>query len=154
MTVEKGRGSCLFWGFFGFLLLCFLGAGGEKEHGKERWWSGGGWKVSWFPGSGKRGEQDQGFCRLWEQTLHSLTLLREVMSRWKVFQKLGSRHWDFLPQWLFSCPKGDIEAELTSQFYMDWNNGHLSSQFWTLSLISPTISPSFFYNRNDKKNSG
>ena len=97
LTVEIVRGSCLFWGFFGFLLLCFLGAGGEKEHGKERWWSGGGWKVNWFPGSGKSGgEQDQGFCKLWEQTLHSLTLLWEVLSRWKVFlQKLGFRHWDF-----------------------------------------------------------
>ena len=116
LTVEIVRGSCLFWGFFGFLLLCFLGAGGEKEHGKERWWSGGGWKVNWFPGSGKSGgEQDQGFCKLWEQTLHSLTLLWEVLSRWKVFlQKLGFRHWDFLPPWLFSCPKGDIEAELSS----------------------------------------
>lgn len=144
MAESRDRKRQLFvLGIFWFPFALLLGGWWEKEHGKERWWSGGGGKVNWFPGSGKSGgEQDQGFCKLWEQTLHSVTLLREVMSRWKVFlQKLGSRPWDFLPPWLFSCPKGDIEAELTSQFYMDWNNGHLSSQFWTLSLISSTISP-------------
>lgn len=131
LTVKMERGGIIF--IFNFIYF-ILGEENKNMGSKAEW---AGFKqVNWFPWSGKSGdEQGQGFwkyprlcCRKWQ------------VPRLVYLDKVKYRHWNFLPWWIFSCSKNDMQAELTSSNCLDWDNGHLSSQLGTHRLISSRIS--------------
>lgn len=108
-----------------------VSGGGGQERGKERL-AVREWKVNRFPRSRKSGvNKVSDSVRRGAYTLLPGCAAGRRRSQRVFLQKLECRHWDFLPQWLFSCPKDDMKAEVPLQIYMGAGNGHLSAQVWT-----------------------